>query len=216
MSKLLGKKKMGPAPFSLEHNVVATVSRLKPSAEGPGARVKCSMVGRQLWVLGGVLLTLGLGLSSSAPPPSSSRPLLEIFSQGARRYSMGHKRAERRFSMGAHAASYALTVILLLLFRVSLASSNNKLLTSGNLDHEELEWLRRQDKIKYKLKVKKGSSNTNLAQPQASFSMEAFRGLFSTLNLPVPRACFTFDPMLHKASKELGQNREMLPDTQQQ
>jgi len=33
------------------------------------------MVGRQLWVWGGVLLSLGLGLSSSAPLPSSSRPL---------------------------------------------------------------------------------------------------------------------------------------------
>ena len=114
--------------------------------------------------------------------------------------------------MGAHAASCALTVILLLLFRVSLASSNNNFLTSGKLDHEELEWLRRQDKIKYKLKVKKGSSNTNLAQPQASFSMEAFRGLFFTLSLSVPRAGFTFDSMLHnphKASNELGENREM-------
>ena len=33
------------------------------------------MVGRKLLAVGGVLLSLGLGLSSSAPPPTSSRPL---------------------------------------------------------------------------------------------------------------------------------------------
>ena len=83
--------------------------------------------------------------------------------------------------MGVHAASCAPAVVLLLLLSISLASSNSDFATTarhGGLDREELEWLRKQDKISYRLKVTKTSEDpANVAPQHSSFSMEAFRGL---------------------------------------
>ena len=96
--------------------------------------------------------------------------------------------------MGSRAACCVLAVVLLLLARTALPSSNHEVHTTQRnggsrrgLDHDEIQWLRRQARIKYKLKVtRRSKDDANLALEQATFSFEAYRGLVLPLSLHAP------------------------------